>query len=218
MRGLFSYDNPLITILNKIINCIFLSLVWVVFSLPVFTIGASTTALYYTVQKNIKNERGYVWADFWQSFKTNFKQSTLIWLVMLAAAAVFVLDISILKFFGRQGNSAGQFAFIFYILLFLEALYAYFIFSYIARFEIHTKAVLKNCVFLMIAHLPKTLGAAALLFLAGFLVWLIPVLIFLIPSLFTWLISAVLESIYRKYMTEEDKQKEDLRNNDFTKG
>lgn len=49
MFGLFKYDSPFVQICNKIVDCICLSVLWLVTSLPVLTIGASTTALYYAI-------------------------------------------------------------------------------------------------------------------------------------------------------------------------
>ena len=46
MKGIFGYDSPLMGALTAIGDCICLSVLWIVFSLPVVTIGASTTALY----------------------------------------------------------------------------------------------------------------------------------------------------------------------------
>lgn len=70
-------------IFYKATECMLLSILWVVTSLPVITIGASTTALYYAVVKVIRNNEGYGWGEFWNGFRTNFKQATIIWLVAL---------------------------------------------------------------------------------------------------------------------------------------
>lgn len=67
-----------------------LNLLWIVCSLPVITAGASTTALYYCTLKLHKDGDIRVFHDFFKSFKQNFKQSTLIWILM-AAVAVFSL-------------------------------------------------------------------------------------------------------------------------------
>ena len=69
-----------------------LNLLWIVCSLPVITAGASTTALYYCTLKLHKDGDIRVFHDFFKSFKQNFKQSTLIWILM-AAVAVFLYRI-----------------------------------------------------------------------------------------------------------------------------
>ena len=66
-----------------------LNLLWILCSLPIITAGASTTALFYCTLKLHKAGDIRVIHDFFKSFKQNFKQSTLIW-IMLAVAAVFI--------------------------------------------------------------------------------------------------------------------------------
>ena len=51
MKGKFS---RLSEVLSGLIDLIFAGLLWLLCSLPVVTLGASTTALYYTVMKCIR--------------------------------------------------------------------------------------------------------------------------------------------------------------------
>ena len=50
MGRFFNYDSPLFSSINKIVDCVFLSLLWFVFSIPIVTMGASTSALYYVAK------------------------------------------------------------------------------------------------------------------------------------------------------------------------
>ena len=68
-----------------------LNLLWIVCSLPVITAGASTTALFYCTLKLHKDGDIKAIHDFFKSFKQNFKQSTLIWILMLAAGALIAV-------------------------------------------------------------------------------------------------------------------------------
>ena len=56
--GIFSYDNKFFQTLNLILDVVALSLIWTISSLPIITIGASTTALYHTVDKVFRREEG----------------------------------------------------------------------------------------------------------------------------------------------------------------
>lgn len=84
----FNYDNVLIRMLNRLGDLIILSLTFVLFSLPIVTIGASITALYYTAMKSLALEDGYIFKFFVKSFKDNFKQSTILWLISVAVLTV----------------------------------------------------------------------------------------------------------------------------------
>ena len=68
-------------VLSALIDLIWAGLLWLVCSLPLFTIGASSTALYYTVVKSIRHERGRVTSCFFRSFRSNFRQATAIWML-----------------------------------------------------------------------------------------------------------------------------------------
>ena len=61
MKRLFDLDSPLIEALTKIGDCICLSALWLVFSLPVFTIGASSTALYSAVHHCLRRGEAGIW-------------------------------------------------------------------------------------------------------------------------------------------------------------
>ena len=71
----FDLDNVVWRTIDKIGKIFLLNLLWLICSLPVFTIGASTTALIYTSMKLSDNE-GYWHQNFFSSFKENFKQAT----------------------------------------------------------------------------------------------------------------------------------------------
>ena len=73
-----------------------LNLLWIVCSLPIITAGASTTALFYCTLKLHKDGDIRVIYDFFRSFKQNFKQSTLIWILMLAAGVLIYMEKSAL--------------------------------------------------------------------------------------------------------------------------
>ena len=91
MGNFFSTDGPLFEGMAYIINIIYVSVLWILFSIPIITIGASSTALYYTVTKVIRHGRSYIFREFWQSFKSNFKQSTAVWLIYLVMMGILLV-------------------------------------------------------------------------------------------------------------------------------
>ena len=54
------------------------------------------TALNYVVLKMVKNEEGYLTRSFFKSFKENFKQSTIIWLIMMVVGLLLYGDFKII--------------------------------------------------------------------------------------------------------------------------
>ncbi len=104
LSGFFNYDNPVWRFIGKFGDLIILNVLWLVCSLPVFTIGASTTAVYYVTLKLARDDDGYTIRSFFKSFKENFKQSTIIWLILLLAGAILGVD---LYFFARLFNGSS---------------------------------------------------------------------------------------------------------------
>ena len=102
-------DNIFIRILSRIFDLIVLNILWVVFCLPIVTIGASTTALYSVTLKMVVNEEGYLIRDFWRAFKRDFKQSTSIWLLLLVLGIFFGIDFVIVRRWPGVGGQIGVF-------------------------------------------------------------------------------------------------------------
>ena len=145
MFGLFKYDGFLVQTCNKIVDCISLSLLWLLTSIPIVTIGASTTALYYAINTGIRFNQGKIWRAYWRSFRSNFKQATIIWLMLLVIYGLLggsCYSAYILCTNGLLGKE------MFYIplILFLPLMaWANMLFPYLAKFQNTTKMILKNC-------------------------------------------------------------------------
>lgn len=102
-RGLFSPDNPVMRFFTWLGYVWILNILWLVCSLPIFTIGASTTALIYSCMK-LRADEGYVWKNFFKSFKENFRQSTLIWLIYLLVGALIAIGLIFWNNYNIQGS------------------------------------------------------------------------------------------------------------------
>ena len=92
----FSYESKFSQLVLKLCYACFLNLLWFICSIPIVTIGASTAALYYTSFKIIREEDNHAGAMFFRAFRDNFKQATVLWLIMLAFGIFLSGDIYIL--------------------------------------------------------------------------------------------------------------------------
>ena len=125
---------------------VILSFCWVISCIPVFTIGAASTALYDTSRRVIHRDEGYVWRGYWHAFKVNFKQATKAWLVQLIILIVLLGDIYITWSGLKTGNQWGTFSIVFIIMALIAAAWAIYTSAYISRFEQVTKITLKNTI------------------------------------------------------------------------
>ena len=110
----FSYDSTFGQIFIKISYGCCLNILWLICCLPIFTIGASTTALYYTSFKIAKDEGSFITTMFFRSFRQNFRQATVIWLIMLAVGLALGADMVLLV--RLRDASAGNLAVLWTIL------------------------------------------------------------------------------------------------------
>lgn len=215
MSSFFSQEKGWVRCVNKVVDCICLNFIFLITCIPIFTIGTAFTALYYTVQKTIKNDRGYIGAEYWNAFKTNFKQSTLLWLVLLLISAIMAVDIWILYSVHQTGASLGKAYIFFVVLLAIEVLWMGYVFPYIARFQNTTKEILRNVTVMAILNLPKTILSFINLAIGAVVVYFAPVALFVVPIICACVQNSILEKIFRKYMSEEDRALEDEKNQNY---
>ena len=93
----FSYDSKFSQLLLKISYGCYLNLLWFIFSIPIVTAGASTAALYYVSLKIVREEEHGLTAMFVRAFKENFKQATVLWLILLGVGGILGGDFYIIR-------------------------------------------------------------------------------------------------------------------------
>lgn len=162
MKGLFDIDSPFMTGLSRIADLFILNVIYLICCIPVFTIGAATTGLYYVTLKMVRNEDCYTIKSFFKSFKENFKQATVIWLIILAFIAVLVVDFRIIV--GNADTMAGAFASVSRLIMVvmlvsagIVLLLTTYVFPVLSRFDNTIKATMKNALLMSMRHLPFTL-------------------------------------------------------------
>ena len=164
MNDFFSYDGPFFSVLNRLSDLVILNLLWFLCCLPVVTIGASTTALYYVTMKIVNDEDAYVAKNFFKSFKENFFQSTIIWIIMVALGVFIYFDF---YYIGGVVNPDGSlYTVLFSGLCFISLvslMVLVWVFPLQAKLENKIRHTFKNAVLLGFRHLPTTLALIAIL-------------------------------------------------------
>lgn len=205
-QKIFNPDNALMVTMAQISDCIFLSLFWLMCSLPVVTLGASTAALYDSTVRAFRKGDKHSWLRFIQVFKAHIKVGILPGVVFLT---VFVLcgwlliqiwnaavagSISFMLFSGAAFLGV-------FVLGVLSVL-----FPLMSRFENSFDNLIRNTILLSMANLPMTLGLGFLNVCTIFLcAWYIfPV--FFLPSLAALLGSLFLEPMFRPYMPKNEEK------------
>ncbi len=166
LERIFSSDNAVFRTINTIGYIWYLNILWVICSLPVVTIGASTSALVYSCLK-LRNQEGYVTKNFFKSFRENIKQSTILFLLYFVVGAVLILDLVLGK--GTEG-SIGQVVRIgAFVLLFPYCMSLLYVFAIQAKFVNTIKNTIVYSFILAIRHFKFTFQ---MLILVGVVVYL----------------------------------------------
>lgn len=162
MPKFFNPDSPLMRFLTKLADLMILNLLFLLSCIPVVTIGAAWTAMYYVTLKMVRDEEDSIVRGFFRAFRRNWKQATILWLMVLGLGAVIVLDIRFLNAMGDSATAAAMKTAV-EILGVLGLMVLQYLFPGLARFEASTGNTLKNACLLAVGNLPKTLllsGAA----------------------------------------------------------
>ncbi|EOR21480.1 putative integral membrane protein [Niallia nealsonii AAU1] len=170
MNNIFEWNGPFYRFLAKIVDLLLLNALFLISCLPIVTIGSALTAMYSITIKMARNEdvsivRGYVAA-----FHKNFKQSTIIWLILLAVGIVLYMDYYYLNQY--TGNllflvkvSLGLFSFAYFLLF-------NFIFPYVARFENSVKDSIINTWKIALVHPIKTISVLMITIIPIITLWI----------------------------------------------
>lgn len=149
--------------------------------------------------------------DYVTSFKENFKQTVPVWIAALAVGIVMWLDLQIANFYAASAAYFSALSAVSFLGLVIWFAWVSYLFPYMARFENTRRRSMKNAILMVIAHLPMTALMLVVAVAIGFAVYLLPYMIFIIPSVYAWLQSYILERIFRRYMSEEDREAEDAK-------
>lgn len=205
MSNFFNMDSPLMLFLSRICDLMILNIMCIVCCIPIVTAGASITALYTITLKMVKGEEAYIFNGFLKAFKENFKQSTIIWLIMALAGALIYTDYRASAFLPE--NVSNIFRILIGALVIFYLMILVYIFPYTARFENNLKNIFKNSLLISILNLPWTfviiVFPAALVFITflttvtlayGSMIWVL-----LGFSSVAYLNSIILRKVFAKY-------------------
>lgn len=130
-------------------------MLFILCSLPVFTIGASITALARVNQTIIRDEDDSVVKPFFAAFRSNFRQATPVWLVGFLMIAGICADFLLLRAF-VSGTLYTVCLVILVLFLFIVLGVLSYIFPLMARYDNTVRQHLQNAMVLFVTQLPRT--------------------------------------------------------------
>jgi len=151
MGAMFSINSKFMSGLNRIVDIVFLNLIFIVTCIPIFTIGASITALYTVTLKLASHDEIYVVKTYIKSFKLNFKQSTKVWLIEVAAFLIIYIEMRICRDFDFFFKIPVLF--ILCCLLIVFGISIIFVFPIIAKIDAPLKNIFINSICIPLSNL-----------------------------------------------------------------
>lgn len=150
---MFSPDSKTMQIIGRITDLILLNILFLITSLPLFTIGASAAALYTMCFRLMREEYNGIVKPYFQAFQENFRQATSAWLILilLIVPALFYFD----RFF-QMDSILRYIGLVFFLIILLGLMTASYVFPWISQFRNTTAQSLLNALILSISHLPRT--------------------------------------------------------------
>ena len=201
----FNYDNPVWRFIGKFWDVLVVNILWVICSIPIVTVGASTTAMYYVTLRLARDEDGYIFRSFLKSFKQNFKQATAIWMVFLVTGILLGFDIFYFVKMAAASTFRTMMIAVFLAMIFMWLAMFTYVFPLQARFYNPVKRTIFNSFFMAIRHVFHTIG---MLVMDGVMIFMaftyFPQLSIFGVALIAFFNSYMLTSVFAKYMPEEE--------------
>lgn len=148
-------DGGILGRLNIFCDLVLLNLLFLVSCLPVFTIGAAVSGMYYVNLKLIREEEGSIWKTYWKGFRSSFRSATVCWLTFLALLGILVVDYWILPVMIPALYPVAR-VMVGIVFIFACALMLYLL-PILAWFVCSGKQALKNALLMLFGHFPYTL-------------------------------------------------------------
>lgn len=205
MKKIFNLDAPIIRWVSKISWLLWMNCLWFVCCLPVVTVGASTAAFYRMVF-DLRHEGNYSAKAFFKAFRENFRQATLVWLVILAAGVLVVLAYNGIFYIGDEMVRLAL-ALAVCAVAAVALFVAVYSFPLVCWFDNTAPNHLVNALAMSIKHLRQTvlccalamLPVVALILSPYWFLYLLYVWLLFYPGLAAYWISGILQPVLEQY-------------------
>lgn len=196
LQNLFSPDGAYARAMNWFWNILVLSVLYVLCCLPVFTIGAASTAAYYAASKVIRHKTGKIHTEFFASFRRNFRQSVPLTVLMLLVQWILAAECF---YFYSDSNVPLSVLVLFAVLFCAACAQGCYLWACLSRFDRGIFAFCRMSLALTFRHILSTVLLLLLLFGCVIGIYFQPWGILIFPGLALVLSTYPMERILLKY-------------------
>ena len=202
MSRIFGVEGPVWNFLGKMTDIMILSLLFIVTSLPVITIGASLTALYAMMFRLSNNTEGRILKGYFKEFAAAFPRVTPLYLLMLLTAFLLAGDVYITMFTDMPGGRL-----LMPVALVLAVMYVFFLhyfFPLFSKCDVPMKKVLLFSVMMPVREILRTLFMVfitAVMLAVG--IFVCAPFLLLVPGVTAFSHAVLFRDIFKKYDMQE---------------
>lgn len=195
--------------MGKITDVACMSLLWLVTSLPIVTVGASTAAFFSFCLHQVYDTEGGVWKSYFTAFKKFFKKATVIWLIELAGIVFFIMDLhAAWELYCSVGIPGLVVLSLCACLCVIFACCTFYIYPTLAAYDFPLKKLLTNSFILSVGNLPVSVTLIVMFVLVCVATYYVSGLFFLWMGLFIFFASYFVSGVFRKYEQPEEEADE----------
>ena len=200
MHTLFNPENKFWNFMGKITDVACMSLLWLLTSLPVFTIGAATAAFYSFTLDAVGDNEGRVIGSYFSAFKANFKKATLLWLLQLTLGALLAVNLyAAWNFYLTKGIIALGFLSLSGCAALVAICCSVYIYPILAAYDFPVKKILTDSFVMATGNLHVTISVLVLFLLAGVGIYYLGGLFFFWIGLAIFFSSYFIWGLFLKY-------------------
>ena len=213
MHTLFNPENKFWNFMGKITDVACMSLLWLLTSLPVFTIGAATAAFYSFTLDAVGDNEGRVICSYFSAFKANFTKATLLWLLQLALGALLAVNLyAAWNFYLAKGVIALGFLSLSGCAALVAICCSVYIYPILAAYDFPVKKILTDSFVMATGNLHVTISVLVLFLLAGVGIYYLGGLFFFWIGLAIFFSSYFIWGLFLKYAGVKIEKKKRKKN------
>lgn len=201
MGKFFNPDNWLWKGFGRLADYFLLSACWLIASVPLFTVGAASIALYDTVAHCIRQNEGQMYKRFFGTLRKELTRGiglTVLWVIIC-----FLLNMGY-QLITQLAGAGSILSIAYFVTLFIPLGIICWLVAIESRFEYSFGELHRTAVLFTFAHLPATVAVTALLVVVVNVIVNFPFFLIFLPALLTQLQSVFIEKVFQKYMPEEE--------------
>ena len=198
-RSIFRPYGPVWNFFNAITDVLLLSLLWCACSLPLITLGASTTALYDAAVHGIRYREPGVYRRFFRTFRREWKTSVPVTLLWGAVLLFGFYVLALLDEAAAEETAAGLMAGGYRVLMAIPLTAACWSCMLLSRFTYKFRELTVNAVRFLPVHLLQSLAIGAFTWLVCWYCFHYPIALTFAPAVAVIGWSLLAEPVFKKY-------------------